>query len=79
LARDVIRSARLGDSAGVREVTPDTALCNIAVIIEECCESHYDRENGLREPITREEWLAIRNRVNKLVEMNLPRVEATNE
>lgn len=52
---------------------PDDFLRNVAVIIEECCESHYDRANGNREPISRSEWLAIRDRVNTLVAMNLPR------
>lgn len=59
-------------------MTPDSLLQNIAVIIEECCESHYDRDNGLREPITRDEWLAIRARIETLVAMNLPR-EASDE
>lgn len=54
-------------------MTPDALLQNIAVIIEECCESHYDRENGHREPVTRSEWLAIRDRVNTLIAMNMPR------
>ena len=60
-------------------MTPDQLMREVGVIIEECASGTRDRVSGDMQPLTREELTEIRLRVQVLIAMNMPRVEATHE
>ena len=58
-------------------MTPSALIRNMAALIEEVVDAKYDRATGDQSPISRQEWLILRERFEMLVVMNIPR--ETNE
>lgn len=54
-------------------MTPDALLRAIAVIIEENASGTRDRVTGDMQPLSRAELVAIRERIETLIAMNMPR------
>ena len=57
-------------------MTPDELLTRIALLIEESCVPVYNRDTGLQEPLTREQWLEVKDRIDLLCAAYTPREEA---
>ena len=54
-------------------MTPNALMRALIVLIEEVAPPVYDRQSGNDQPISRAQWLALRERFLTLVAMNMPR------
>jgi hypothetical protein len=54
-------------------LTPDQFMRAVGVIIEECAHGTRDKVTGDMQPLTRAELVAIRERFETLVALNMPR------
>jgi len=59
-----------------KRMTPDQLLRAMAIIIEEQASGTRDRVTGDMQPLSRDELIAIRDRIETLIAMNMPRREA---
>ena len=60
-------------------MNPDRLIQELAIITEEVIRPMYNRDTGLQEPITREQWLLLKERFDLLCAAYTPREEVAND
>jgi hypothetical protein len=73
-AHPVCAGARRG--GGVAMI-PDDLVQELCLIVEDVCAPVYNRDTGLQEPVSRGQWLALKERLDLLCAAYTPR-EAVN-
>ncbi len=60
-------------------MTPDSLIRELAIIVEATCVPVYNRDTGLQEPLTREQWLSFKDSVDLLCAAYTPREVVNDE